>query len=113
MSQTHSSSSDSASRMRTRVPSPSTRNVSASDSTAAASINGRPYQVAGGRIGLLPEANAIAMLQRDYDRDGPWSVDALRRAVPETFGAWLETPAPRRPTDEIEALVAHINPGFW
>jgi NAD(P)-dependent dehydrogenase (short-subunit alcohol dehydrogenase family) len=79
----------------------------------AAYINGRTFQVEGGRIGLLPETNAIAMLQRDYDRDGPWSVDALRRAVPETFGAWLQNPAPRRPNEEIEELVARINPGFW
>lgn len=76
-------------------------------------INGQVFNVEGGRIGLVPEPHEIRTLERDVRRDGIWSLDTLCELVPQTIGMELRNPVPQRPADEVEALMASIDPMFW
>jgi NAD(P)-dependent dehydrogenase (short-subunit alcohol dehydrogenase family) len=79
----------------------------------ADSINGCIFNVEAGRICLLPEPDPVAVLYRDVDREGPWSLDELSRVVPRSFGARLRNPQPKRPQEELDALLERINAAYW
>jgi len=76
-------------------------------------INGQMFHVEGGRIGLLPEVEVIATLTRDYDKEGPWTVDELIKQVPISVGWGLKNAVPKRPAEEVEQIMSSINPMFW
>ncbi len=79
----------------------------------AAYINGQVFNVEAGRIGLVPEPHEIRTLTRDVEREGIWSVDDLCRLMPQTVGFELENPVPAREPEDLEKLMAEINPMFW
>jgi len=79
----------------------------------AQAINGCTFNVEAGCISLLAEPDPVAVLYRDVDREGLWSLEDLSHAVPKSFGAHLRNPQPARSQEEIDALLKEIDIALW
>lgn len=78
----------------------------------AAYINGQTFSVEGSRISLQYEPERKASLHRDYAGAGPWPLQDLAQAMPNTLGQQLENGWPAKSEDEIRTLLGDIDSQF-
>jgi len=76
-------------------------------------INGSIFNVEAGRICVMPEPDPVAVLYRDVDQEGIWSVEELIRMVPRSLGAHLRNPQPKRIKEDLDAILEKVNPAYW
>ncbi|MFC2058476.1 SDR family NAD(P)-dependent oxidoreductase [Chloroflexota bacterium] len=64
----------------------------------AANINGKVIGCGGGRIALYSEPKEIKAIYKDYEKDGPWTLDELIRLIPRSIALeMVKPPSPEPP----------------
>jgi hypothetical protein len=64
------------------------------EEAAKANINGRTFLVVGGKIALYTEPELINTITKDWQKNGPWTLDELVARVPKEVAKGLVNPAP-------------------
>ena len=64
------------------------------DEAAKANINGRTFLVVGGKVCLYSEPELIKTITKDWQKQGPWTLDELIARVPKELAQGLVNPSP-------------------
>jgi len=64
------------------------------EEAAAANINGRTFLVVGGKVSLYSEPELTKTITKDWQKDGPWTIDELVARVPKELAEGLVNPSP-------------------
>jgi NAD(P)-dependent dehydrogenase (short-subunit alcohol dehydrogenase family) len=64
------------------------------DEAAKANINGRTFLVVGGKVSLYSEPELIKTITKDWQKNGPWTLDELIARVPRELAEGLVNPSP-------------------
>ncbi|MFA5374678.1 MAG: SDR family NAD(P)-dependent oxidoreductase [Dehalococcoidia bacterium] len=64
------------------------------DVAAKANINGRTFLVVGGKVSLYSEPELTKTITKDWQKNGPWTLDELIARVPKELAQGLVNPSP-------------------
>jgi len=64
------------------------------EEAAKANINGRIFLVVGGKVSLYAEPELVKTISKDWQKQGPWTLDELIARVPKELAQGLVNPSP-------------------